>query len=354
MTPNQYVKVLYAARRIVIPGMINELQTELLQYYVRSVDRAYDLLMSGDITEKNYIRWVREFQSAVEQFSGTAEKLSKAEVMRTIQRVGELHSRALERLLTDRGVQVGYSFDGFVDEALRGHIYRRQLRVGNTYKTLQKRNLIHLADSVERDIAQGLNEGRSWKQLRSDLAKTMLFEQNTPEELLKKDIIYLRDIGSDATGGKTAMKKMLFDVDRIARTEINNAYTEADRAGAERSPVIKGIRWTLSGRHEGLPSSPDICDVYAEMDDHGMGAGVYFAETLPARPHPFCLCNILFEMRTPEEWGLPKPEPTQPRRVSENDVRRVLGRDKTDNEVKRVRERYNEYTQLADKVWNAG
>jgi hypothetical protein len=362
MKPKDYINVLYEARRIVTEQMTQRLQLELLEYYTRSVERAFELLQSGNITPENHIRWVREYQDALKNFTGGAEQIAKAEVMRTIQRAGQIHNGALTRLFEDMGVPTAFTFEGMVDEALRGHIYRRALNVGRTYKTLQARALTHITGTIERDIATALSEGKSWRALRSDLIKTVLLESDSPielrEEAQSKRILALKDFGTTDTAGRQAVKKLMFDMDRIARSEINNAYTEADRAGSERSPVVKGIKWNVSGRHAGLPSSPDICDVYAEADDHGLGPGVYFAETLPARPHPFCLCSLEYVTRPPEDWDKPKPEPSSPKELSDKYIEDILGkakgrRDVGENEVKRIREQYNEYTKLASDVWQA-
>lgn len=363
MTVSQYTQILYRGRNIITSQMTQRLQRELVELYVQRINEAYNRLLSDEIDETTYIRWVRQFQDVMVGFSGEAELLAKREILRTIEQVGQLHSTALNRLLTTSGMTIGYSFEGIVDEALRGHFYRRELFVARTFKTLQKRNLVHIADRIEQDIARAINEGKSWKALRSDLVKTILLETNSPQELSQeirsKRIISLRDFGSVSTDGRAALKKLFFDMDRIARTEINNANSEADRACAERSPVIKAIQWTLSGRHAGLPSSPDECDVYAAADEHGLGAGIYYAETLPARPHPFCLCPLLYVVRPMSEWGEPKPEPPEPKPITENEVQTILinasgDRIITKNEIKYITEHYNEKLLLANKVWQSG
>ncbi len=363
MTPNDYISVLLQARNVVTRDMMQQLQRELLMMYTQSVERAFTLLQSGDITAQNHIRWVREYEAGLQNFAGNAERLAKAEIIRTIQRTGRIHDGALTKLFEDMGVTTSFSFDGFVDETLRSHFYRRQLNVGKTYKTLQRRNLTHITGVIEQDIGKGLAEGKSWRELRSDLTKSMLLESDTPEqlrdEIRSKRIINMKDFGTMDTASSAAIKSLMNDADRIARTEINNAYTEADRAGAERSPVVKGIKWRVSGRHAGLPSSPDICDVYAEADDHGLGAGVYFAETLPARPHPYCGCLQEYILREPEDWDKPKPEPNAPRELSESYIEDILGkargrREISEKEIGRIRQHYNEYTQQANRVWQAG
>lgn len=78
---------------------------------------------------------------------------------------------------------------------------------------------------------------------------------------------------------------------RLARTEINNAYKTAQEARYQDEPWTQGMRWNLSGSHP----APDICNVLATQDKHGLGAGVYPVGQRP-KSHPNCLCYL-----TPEQ-----------------------------------------------------
>jgi len=93
---------------------------------------------------------------------------------------------------------------------------------------------------------------------------------------------------------------------RLARTEINNSYWEASRASSEQSPVVKGIKWELSGRHPQY----DVCDLLVNQNLFGLGRGVYPPEYLPPKPHPNCLCFQLDVLRDPDEFDQERPVPT--------------------------------------------
>lgn len=77
---------------------------------------------------------------------------------------------------------------------------------------------------------------------------------------------------------------------RVMRTEINRAHGEAYMVGAERAPGVVGLRFLLSPRHP----RPDICDLLARQNLHGLGPGVYpTREKTPWPAHPNTLSFIV-------------------------------------------------------------
>lgn len=74
---------------------------------------------------------------------------------------------------------------------------------------------------------------------------------------------------------------------RLARTEINNAFHEAQIQAGQR-PWVTGMKWNLSGSHP----RPDQCNAYAGGDHEGLGSGVYGTSNVPSKPHPQCLCYL--------------------------------------------------------------
>ena len=83
-------------------------------------------------------------------------------------------------------------------------------------------------------------------------------------------------------------EKALYNAERIARTERAKAFDEAFAVKMDQDSDVIGWRSVLSSRHP----RPDICDVHAEADFYGMGAGVYPTSRGPRIPHhPNCICN---------------------------------------------------------------
>ena len=84
--------------------------------------------------------------------------------------------------------------------------------------------------------------------------------------------------------------KTSYIAERIARTEIANAYGNAVVYRAQKDKRIVGIRSVLSSRH----SKKDICDLYANANLHGMGKGVSPKKKSPHFSyHVNCMCNLV-------------------------------------------------------------
>lgn len=113
------------------------------------------------------------------------------------------------------------------------------------------------------------------------------------------------DVAARAAGGKAAALVRAADLltgkggqvwkaDRVFRTEINRAHGEAFMAGGENTPGFAGWRYLLSPRHP----APDICDLLASQNLHGLGPGVYptRAQTpWPAHPNTLSFVEMVFQ-----------------------------------------------------------
>jgi hypothetical protein len=84
---------------------------------------------------------------------------------------------------------------------------------------------------------------------------------------------------------------------RLARTEINNAFHEQQKAGGHR-PGVRGVKWNLSESHP----RKDLCNVYAEHPS-SLGIGVWSADDVPDKPHPHCFCFLTYIMMKPTDFA---------------------------------------------------
>ncbi|TAN71606.1 MAG: hypothetical protein EPN17_00950 [Methylobacter sp.] len=83
--------------------------------------------------------------------------------------------------------------------------------------------------------------------------------------------------------------KQLYNLKRIARTEMANTGHQAVIQSTEHDDSIIGYQWRISGSHK----VADICDYYASIE-MGLGKGVWTKETVPRhKAHPQCMCLII-------------------------------------------------------------
>lgn len=136
------------------------------------------------------------------------------------------------------------------------------------------RNAALSSGAVERQIRSGIIQGLSVRELADSVKRYI----------------------SPATPGGVA-----YAAKRLARTEINNAFHEAQKIEGE-SPFVRGVQWNLSNSHPAKKGAkPDKCDVYANADPFDLGRGVYPADQVPDKPHPNCLCYMTHQTVSDEE-----------------------------------------------------
>jgi hypothetical protein len=83
--------------------------------------------------------------------------------------------------------------------------------------------------------------------------------------------------------------KQLYNLKRIARTEMATAGHRAVIASVEGDESIIGFQWRLSSSHP----VADICDYYANIE-MGLGKGVWTKDAVPHhKAHPHCMCLII-------------------------------------------------------------
>ncbi len=147
-------------------------------------------------------------------------------------------------------------------------------------------------EALQRAISNAVVQGWSASRAAAELAYA---GQAVPPELARQltgaqgpalarmaDLLHTGD-GSEA-----------WKAERVFRTEINRAHGEAYMASAERTPGFAGFKFLLSPAHP----EPDICDLLAAQNVHGLGKGVYPSrETTPwpAHPNTLSFVQIVFQ-----------------------------------------------------------
>lgn len=168
-------------------------------------------------------------------------------------------------------VILGYAEGMQFNAALAAEAVVQNKTHGFTLNQRVYRNSQATTSRAMRVVDSGLLLGRSAKEIAADVRK--FIDPATP-------------------GGAS------YAANRLARTEINNGYHEANKAMMERRPWIDFVQWHLSGSHP----EADICDTIAEGGDHPQNAGQYKSSNVPRRPHPQCICFITAVTPTPEKF----------------------------------------------------
>lgn len=147
-------------------------------------------------------------------------------------------------------------------------------------------------ETLTRAIGQAVVTGQSAAQAAQDF---MLRGERVPGDVVARiaagrgsRLLDLADTLTDREGG------VFSQVERVFRTEINRAHGEAYMAAGEGTPGFIGWRYLLSPAHP----RPDICDLLAAQNLHGLGRGVYPDRARcpwPAHPNTLSFVLIVFE-----------------------------------------------------------
>lgn len=87
-----------------------------------------------------------------------------------------------------------------------------------------------------------------------------------------------------------------YAANRLARTELNNAFHGTQVQEGVKSPFVNAMRWHLSGSHP----RPDECNDYESGGD--LKDGLWSPERVPGKPHPQCLCWMSAEVPSREDF----------------------------------------------------
>ena len=299
------------------------LELQFYRLYLLALNNALDQYRPGDdFGERTARELIKEIEKQERMYGRASEVLIKRQVLEVFKRVELAHLEALRTIRRFSDIPISADFSGVSREAFENLFKRRNLGLTASYKSLTAYQKSKVGLILEKSLEKAFTDGYTWQdatqriingltqgepELRR-MAKNMARKnrglgvwleraRENPEGLPPEEIM-------DEEAIKRA-RKIAYDARRIVRTEIAHSHHEADRVASLRSEVVKGIQWNLSPRHP----EPDICDVYAKTDLHGMGPGVYPPEYLPPLPHPHDLCFMTHVLTEPGEV---RGDPTEP------------------------------------------
>lgn len=168
--------------------------------------------------------------------------------------------------------------------------------------------LAGLEQDVEREIAELRRGHLSIAALSSQAASLALQSlsefldaavlQDVPGDEARDDLMLLF-LGSDIDYVKyglsrpdvTPLRALPFAAVVLAVSEIYNATREGTSIGLSKLGLVKTGKWTISGIHSTLSSSPDVCDDFS-VRELGFGPGRFLVSSWPNAPHPHCGCYM--------------------------------------------------------------
>ena len=138
--------------------------------------------------------------------------------------------------------------------------------------------------------------GTSYKPLSERVYKTKQLSAGWVDDIINKGLVsgwsarelakaIVPSISPNVAGGVS------YAANRLARTEINNAYHAASWDRYMKSAIVDEVEWLLSSSHP----EDDICNDYAKESPFKKNA-------VPAKPHPNCYCYIVPRLPAEEEF----------------------------------------------------
>ena len=311
MTENAYIKSLLSARAITDFNMAKgeEAINSALRKAYRDLSRLLELSKPGTLTHAVYAT----------------------------------HKKAIEKLITDMSISIknniNYRIDKNVRDIVRGEIKNTKEYIKGSGYSVDLEGVFGqvpqraFANIVNRSYNGVKLSGRLWRMDKyaksgiQDLINAGVARGQSGVEMAKELRRFLVDPSiTPGTSWTTKVRKSVhgkgtlnYNAVRVVKTEVNNSYREAHVLSAVKNPLIKGVKWNLSTRHE----VTDICDVWSESNSYGMGTGVFHPAGVPI-DHPMGDCYLTDVLRKPADWRKPKTLLSKTRRVSKDTVTKML------------------------------
>lgn len=400
---SDYTRSILESRRAFQNGLAPRILEQLNRAFAEMLVRIYEDAGTGILTADRAEALADSIRRHMARLEAQMAKIAGDGALGAARLAANGHKNGLDLAARAAGVKLTTSFTEVPGRALELMGVRRllppskaahdfanlldgtDLGVARAMRTLIHRHVTGSVADMDDLIRQFVITGRSWTDASRDIAgilargdtelmQAMVKHLGARGGKLRNEISqdFWRDLDELAAQDenyaeiiqrtKIRAQTLLFDSRRIGITEINTAHWEADRLAAVTSPVVKAVKMALSGRHAAI-GIPCECDVLTQVDLYDLGQGVYYPETCPSRPHPFCACLMLFILRKVEEWQKPKVIPPKPREISDSTIEDFLNQAHdharinkpatvTAKRIARVKGNVNGLNKRAYEVWS--
>lgn len=257
-------------------------------------------------------------------------------------------------------IAVGDSFADVPETVLEIGMRRRAIGGAATMRTLVTRNVQEAASDIDNAIESAIGRGVDNQRLAQDIAN-MLAQGDSELQQIMRELGRGRGIEVDPSADPVTIdedalhraQRLEYDARRIAVSEVNSHYHEADVISGVRSPVVDLVRWQTSMLHTREKRYvPDVCDFLEQADLFGYGAGLYHPAGVPSLVHPHCQCRLETVLKDPEDYGSGNralPDERELSKTSVGDLLRDMEGERTVTETyaERQTEMLNEHLSAA-------
>lgn len=291
--------------------------------YARMLVRIERELADGVISEVRALGLARALRAEIDRLGEQVADVIHRAAVASVQLGPGTHAEALRLAARAAGVQVTASFEAVPRRAIEAIIARRQFatRYGvdsysGFFRAVSERAVAGLGRQVDEMLTSAVARGVSSRRLSLELAEAMAAGDPALAARLREIApsgSVLRSVRRAYEAGELSPKldearKLMHKAQRVARTEVIDAYRTGNAAAASASPVVGAMVWTLSGSH----SVPCECEALARLNLYGLGEGAFLPEHYPSAPHPHCACYARYKLRPPQEWSTPRPSVSTP------------------------------------------
>ncbi len=304
-----------ARERLVQSGLTAEVVQRIREALAESLIRLVGDAEAERLTTRRLENLRQSLDAALQQYRDQAVVVLEQGRQDAIELAVQGHTAGLSAVADQTAaagsIAVGESFTDVADTVLEVQAVRRGEGVVGTMQTLVNRSVQDAADDIDEQLGRIVDQGVDNETVAEDIARILARGNPDLQETLDEigtgtdvDINPEADPVALDEDDLDAARRVEYDARRIAVSETNSHYHEADVVAAVQSPVVDLVRWRTSQLHTGEKRYvPDVCDFLEQADLYGYGEGLYHPAAAPSLVHPHCQCRYETVLKDPEDYG---------------------------------------------------
>lgn len=341
-------QVAQARQRLVQGGLTAEVVQRIRQVLAESLIRLVGDAEAERLTPQRLENLRENLDASLQQYRDQAVVVLDQGRQDAIELAVQGHTAGLSAVAEQTGtagtIAVGESFTDVADTVLEVQAVRRGEGVVGTMQTLVNRSVQEAADDIDEQLGRIVDQGVDNETVAEDIARILARGNPDLQETLNEigtgsgvDIDPEADPVALDKDDLDAARRVEYDARRIAVSETNSHYHEADVVAAVKSPVVDLLRWVTSMLHtEEKRYVPDVCDFLEQADLYGYGEGLYHPAAAPSLVHPHCQCRYESVLKDPQDYGTgnrPLPDERELSSTTVGDVMRAMEGDRNVTET---------------------